>query len=988
MKKIILFSLLLLAFAYSNAQTKQQINEIARKTNVSNLISLSNEYKLFNKNSKEKALKLGFDEFITLTDGRVAQLQKLNIFDQPIYYVTENTGASATARANRLNTGGSLGLNINGQNMIVGIWDGGAIRQTHELVQGRVSQRDNAVFSTATDGSNHAIHVSGTMMGSNQGATSAKGIAYQANLWAHDWTDDDVEMAQEAAQGLLLSNHSYGINPFDSNGQLLIDVFWFGKYEAGSKKWDEIMYNAPYYLAVDAAGNNRQQSGNATNKLGYDMLLSNSLTKNGICVGGTNKVVNYTSPSSVTSYNASNWGGADDGRIKPDISTQAINVTSAVSTGDYDYNTYTGTSMAAPGITGSLTLLQQYYSEKYGSFMRSSTVKGLALHTADEAGSNPGPDFKYGWGLMNAEKAAIAIRDRGLNSMIEEIEISNGGSYSVQVDADPTKTLMASVCWTDPAGDVFISAIEGAMLDNPIPSLVNDMDIRVTQNATVNYPWKLQPPITASAAAAAATKGDNLVDIMEKVEVLNPSGSYTITVNHKGTLRNNKQVVSLVVTGVLSEFAINTTNGDNKAVCAPNNAVYNFEFLTGNGYSGNTNLSVQNVPSGASAVLSQTTLTANGSFNLTVSNLQNVTPGIYTLKIAATNGSNTKYKDVILWVLHNSFNTLNLTTPTDNSSGQVRPVSLNWVSDPNAQTYTIQLATDAAFNSIINTKTATTNSFDSELIGQLQDNTTYYWRVKPSNSCGEGVYSSVFNFKTANYTCNSNIDNDYIEIPSTPNANPFLSTQTISSTETIDRVMIGVDITHTWVGDLTIDVISPQGTEVRIHSSGTCSGSEFQNFDVIYGDFGNNLNCSSTPPAISGTVKPEGILGNFIGQNPVGVWTLKVLDPWNGDGGSINNWDLILCDNISLSNADEELKNITFGPNPTSDKLYFEIESDQNDDLKIEVYDITGRILKMDSIPNSSSLSGSINFENYQSGVYLLKFKLGNLSKTIKISKI
>ncbi len=988
MKKIILFSLLLLMFANGNAQTKQQTNEILKKTNVSNLISLSNEYKLFNKYSKEKALKLGFKEFIILTDGRVMQLQKLNIFDQPIYYVTENTGASATSRANRLNTGGSLGLNINGQNMTVGIWDGGAIRQTHELVQGRVSQRDNAVFSGATDGSNHAIHVSGTMMGSDQGAASAKGIAYQANLWAHEWTDDDVEMAQEAAQGLLLSNHSYGINPFDSSGQLIIDVLWFGKYEAGTKKWDEIMYNAPYYLAIDAAGNNRQQSENATNKLGYDMLLSNSLTKNGICVGGTNKVVNYTSPSSVTSYSASNWGGADDGRIKPDISTQAINVTSAVSTGDYDYDTYTGTSMAAPGITGSLTLLQQFYSEKYGSFMRSSTVKGLALHTADEAGSNPGPDFKYGWGLMNAEKAAIVIKDRGLNSIIEEIEISNGGSYTLQVEADPTQTLMASICWTDPAGEVFISAIEGEMLDNPIPSLVNDLDIRVTQNGSENFPWKLQPPITTSAAAAAAIKGDNLVDTMEKVEVLNPSGSYTITVNHKGTLRNNKQVVSLVVTGVLAQFAINSTNGNNKAVCAPNNAQYNFEFLSGNGYSGNTSLSVQDIPVGANAVLSQTSIAANGSFNLTVSNLQNVTPGIYTLKIAATNAGNTKYKDLVLWVLHNTFSMLNLSTPIDNSIGQVRPVTLNWDSNPNAQTYTVQLATDVAFNSIIGTKTTTINTINSETMGQLQDNTTYYWRVKPINNCSEGAYSSIYNFKTADYSCNSFVDTDVITIPTTASETPYLSTQDIATTEPIDRVMLGLDITHTWVGDLNIDIVSPQGTEVRLHSSGTCSAKEYKNFNVVYSDFGTDLVCSATPPAIAGTVKPEGNLGEFNGQNPAGVWTLKVQDPWNNDGGSLNKWDLILCKNITLSNVEKELGNVTFGPNPTSDKLYFEVESDQNEDLKIELYDITGRLLKKDSISNSSSLSGSINFENYQSGVYLLKFKLGNLSKTLKISKI
>ncbi len=44
--------------------------------------------------------------------------------------------------------------------------------------------------------------------------------------------------------------------------------------------------------------------------------------------------------------------------------------------------------------------------------MRSATVKGLILHTADEAGTTIGPDYSFGWGLINAQKSAMAIRDK------------------------------------------------------------------------------------------------------------------------------------------------------------------------------------------------------------------------------------------------------------------------------------------------------------------------------------------------------------------------------------------------------------------------------------------------------------------------------------------------------------------------------------------------------------------------------------------------
>jgi hypothetical protein len=58
--------------------------------------------------------------------------------------------------------------------------------------------------------------------------------------------------------------------------------------------------------------------------------------------------------------------------------------------------------MAAPGAAGSLLLLQEL-SQKASpnKFIKAATVKGLAIHSANEAGANPGPDYKYGWGVLN-----------------------------------------------------------------------------------------------------------------------------------------------------------------------------------------------------------------------------------------------------------------------------------------------------------------------------------------------------------------------------------------------------------------------------------------------------------------------------------------------------------------------------------------------------------------------------------------------------------
>ena len=89
-------------------------------------------------------------------------------------------------------------------------------------------------------------------------------------------------------------------------------------------------------------------------------------------------------------------------------SGDGVNLYSSSSASDASYSSKTGTSMAAPNVAGTLLLLQQYYNELNGNFMKASTLKGLACHTADDA-SPTGPDAVYGWGLLNAKAAAETI---------------------------------------------------------------------------------------------------------------------------------------------------------------------------------------------------------------------------------------------------------------------------------------------------------------------------------------------------------------------------------------------------------------------------------------------------------------------------------------------------------------------------------------------------------------------------------------------------
>ncbi len=414
-----------------------------------------------------------------MPNGNIAELQKVSNDGTPIYYTTYNVGAGITTRANTLNSGGSLGLSVNGQGMTVGIWDGGALRLTHQAFQGRATQGDNVSFSSCNGNTGHATHVAGTMVaGSGFGASgNAQGMAYQADIVGHDWNNDLAEATSQANGGLLLSNHSYGYAAFNQQGQLQLPVHWFGKYLDDARDWDQIMFNAPYYQMVNAAGNDRQSQAQINNKSGYDILTGHSVSKNAIVVAAVNEVSNYTGASSVTMSSFSNWGPTDDGRIKPDISAKGVNVYSTYCSSNSSYQSLSGTSMASPNATGTMLLVQQHYKDLNGGFMYASMLRGLMLHTADEAGSAAGPDYRFGFGLMNAKKAAEIVTENGGASRLESHVLNNGASYSTTFTTDGSAPLVVTIAWTDPAGNIVTSET----VDLNVKSLVNDLDLRVSK---------------------------------------------------------------------------------------------------------------------------------------------------------------------------------------------------------------------------------------------------------------------------------------------------------------------------------------------------------------------------------------------------------------------------------------------------------------------------------------------------------------------------
>lgn len=498
-------------------------------------------------------------------DGTIIEL--VDVVDgQSIYYKTDNAGAAITTRANQLWQGGSVGVVIEGEGYNkVGIWDGGAVRRTHQEFNNtgtqRVTQPDNATSQSA-----HATHVAGTVVAGGVNA-NAKGMAHKGQLKAYDWNSVETEMTTAATAGMEISNHSWGQirgwNQDETTGAWTwygstsvspVEDYLFGFYNSQARTWDQIAYNAPFFLITKSAGNDRGDGPSNAGQNGepekdggldgYDCIGGSGNSKNILTVGAVNEVLNYTGPSNVVMSSFSGWGPTDDGRIKPDVVGKGVNVYSLNSTNNTAYTTMSGTSMSSPNVVGSMVLLQQLYQQTHGGTpMRASTLKGLVIHTADEAGPNPGPDYKFGWGLMNTARAAEIIIEDQVQTVIDEITLANTQTYTRDLEIDGAESLRVTISWTDKQGNVQASA-----LNNRTPSIVHDLDLRIVdESLNVYYPYKLDPD---NPTAAATTNSKNTVDNVEQIYIAAPAaGTYTLIVDHAGSLTAD-QVFSLIISGI------------------------------------------------------------------------------------------------------------------------------------------------------------------------------------------------------------------------------------------------------------------------------------------------------------------------------------------------------------------------------------------------------------------------------------------------------
>ncbi|MES2812220.1 MAG: S8 family serine peptidase [Bacteroidota bacterium] len=995
MKRKLSLSILTLIFStVINAQTTEDAAKIVKEYDLNKIKSKEVEAKKKQEDRKKRAEQVAKNKGWSLTkirkDGGYEELMGLTPDGFPLYFSTNNVDAAKSTRANYLNTGGGLGLTLDGQGMIPREWDGGTVRRTHSGFGGRITTVDDP---SGTTYASHATHVAGTIISLPWNTTATtlatKGMASQATLRSFEWTNDESEALAEAQLGMLLSNHSYGVPVTNTTTGTTLPAWYIGAYVDDSQAWDEITYLSPYYLPVFSAGNDGTNNNNASPiATGYDKLVGNKVAKNVLTIANANDaIINADGTlNSVTISSSSSQGPADDRRIKPDIAGNGASLLSTNSTTNTSTTTMSGTSMAAPNVTGTLTLLQQHYKNIHGHFMKASMLKGLACHTADDAGV-AGPDAKFGWGLLNAKKAAETITGDGLSSWISEVTLNQGETFTMTVKAVGGATpLIGSATWTDVPG----TPNDGTHGDNyNVPALVNDLDIRITRAATTFYPWRLD----SNPANLATRTADNNVDNVEVIKVDAPvaSGDYVITITHKGTLVGGSQKFALVITGITSTFTIESSS-DDLTVCNTQNAAYTFNYKQSGG--GTTNFTATGLPSGATATFSPTSLSANGTVTMTVSNLNAVPYGVYNVGIIGNNGTETETRNKSLKVFSNTVASTVQNSPVDNSTAQPTTLNLKWNKDSNIENYNLQISTSNTFATTV----VNANTTEGEYMATgLAEETQYYWRVIPSNRCATGSKNGnettavTRTFTTGKYTCGSNnySATDFTNAHIGDTVDSYASVPVVVADDIkIGDLNVVLDITHTWIGDMIITLTGPAaiGSPEIILLNQPCAGSNatYPNIQATLDDSGVVHGCSATAPVVSGTIKPYESLINLNGLSAQGTWTLNIHDVGPGDAGDVNVFALNFCkvEQAILSTSDNAFNKMTIYPNPTKGILNINLNTLLEGETVYTIYDIQGRKIMNKS---SNNVSETLNIENFTTGVYMLSIENGKNRTTKKI---
>ncbi|WP_122260787.1 cell wall-binding repeat-containing protein [Ornithinimicrobium cerasi] len=274
----------------------------------------------------------------------------------------------------------------------------------------------------------HGTHTMGTMVGDDGGANQI-GVAPGARWIAANGCCPSDAALIAAGEWLLAPTDLAGDNPLPSMRPHVINNSWGSGFPTNDPFMEDVAeaWAASGIFGVWSNGN-----------MGPQCQTSGS---------PGSRIINY----SVGAYDITNTiapfssrGVGQDGAVKPDISAPGVNVRSSVPGGGYE--SFSGTSMAAPHVGGAVALLWAAAPDLIGdvTFTR-ELLDGSAVDTPDEqCGGSPGDNNVYGEGRLDAiallDSAPIGDTGRVAGTVTDAASAEALAGATVTLQAERTRS--------------------------------------------------------------------------------------------------------------------------------------------------------------------------------------------------------------------------------------------------------------------------------------------------------------------------------------------------------------------------------------------------------------------------------------------------------------------------------------------------------------------------------------------------------------------
>ncbi len=293
----------------------------------------------------------------------------------------------------------------------------------------------------------------------------------------------------------------------------------------------------------------------------------------------------------------------------------------------------------------------------------------------------------------------------------------------------------------------------------------------------------------------------------------------------------------------------------------------------------------------------------------------------------------------------------------------------------------IKLSTDGGLTFPITLASNTLNDGSETITVPNIMSTNCRLLIEPTANIFYAVNSKVF---AVGYSVTSDCNTYTFSTPvSIPDNSQTYTTRTInvsSTASTIVDVNVTIGVEHTFMPDVQIEIVSPQGTTVILQKN-SCGTKLIANYD----DLGTALNCNLT--TLQNAI-PFQSLNVFNGQDPANTWTLKFRDISGGDIGTLNSASITICTKTytPLRTNHLNLSNFALYPNPSKGQFNIQFSSQSENDVTIFVHDLLGRkVFENNYNKTSSNFNKDIQLKNVTSGVYLLTIVDGNRKEEKKI---